>query len=1039
MDAFVAWNLCLLETYFSPASSGDETWLPTVPEELDAIGAHLGGDIGFLEAVRSGPPWETFSYSGAGYAARMRGTPANLVERALGLVRQRRQSSGWRPAQYVDPGALALDYRGADAPTYLPFLAALVRSHGEQDERGYYHALQKALGLPPSWGSNQMAELEPVWEDLAKWCNETEGRFGTFQHRRLGGYNRIGVPRSQSVLSRRDAVMLTRVFAQAGATPGQRVAPQIVDQVRDIAAGSHFLSRPFREALRSGEFATLTADRITTLLEEWDGVVVGSSVVEQLADGVAAEPTADIGVALALGLDNALPWEVRWRVPGIRDAGVRLLRAGTDRWTIRYSGGLSVTTDASPVDGTARESARRLLGESAARAIEFREIAADEKSDSPEALRSGLRMILPARPLRTLVGEEVHDPVLGPTIHLVERDLPTQGRAYLLSAAANVENVRSFVRRNMLAAQESPGAGLPHGWVLFFLPDCSRLSDVSRDELPDGLPRGARSRPRAIRLIGGCQIIRAGTRQYLAYDLPQIELDAPPGTVLDAPGVDLIEEVSTGGPQPSWSIAAPSALRRFVVRARGTVPPATEIRAKHRGELVDRVQLRVAGSAGLRVAAGAPFALDAEGEAAEDAQGLRGVLLDGVGDTEATETDDEGVIASLLGESAHVDALSGPPPGIALLDALAQRGSMSYGAARDLVGRLLVSAGEREPNVSRVFRALSARGHIEIESDAKGRWTRVHCAPPCLYALGGRTSQGRVVAVLGGTPRLEHWHRLCRGELEGVSVFLEAEPSGAAPVLRVAAPTHDALHAAAQAWEIPFTSAPARRVALWSAGLARVRREVEQRGVESLGRMGRYAETLSNRHWEFVDRGKGVALSNQLRHTLFRFDDPETAGRHRLYAVGFWIDSSTPRYAFIADWRWGLWLAVSAFGEMVRARFGIEDACSWPFPYSRLHATLWLPRSLRLPAVPERVLVLCSGGLPKQHFLVARDHPEGLRAAYADASGEIGFVSPVYYDQLGGDAQRARRGVPWLAYRWVPESVARVIAERLGGCLQFVD
>ena len=52
MSTFEAWNLRLLQTYFAPGAGGREVFLNTTPEELDRIGAGLGGDAGFLEARR---------------------------------------------------------------------------------------------------------------------------------------------------------------------------------------------------------------------------------------------------------------------------------------------------------------------------------------------------------------------------------------------------------------------------------------------------------------------------------------------------------------------------------------------------------------------------------------------------------------------------------------------------------------------------------------------------------------------------------------------------------------------------------------------------------------------------------------------------------------------------------------------------------------------------------------------------------------------------------------------------------------------------
>ena len=75
-DDFVFWNIRLLESFFSPALSGEEVWLQVSPDELDSIGRDLGGDEGFVKAVRAGPPWKTVVRGGYVY-----GEPGDLVAR----------------------------------------------------------------------------------------------------------------------------------------------------------------------------------------------------------------------------------------------------------------------------------------------------------------------------------------------------------------------------------------------------------------------------------------------------------------------------------------------------------------------------------------------------------------------------------------------------------------------------------------------------------------------------------------------------------------------------------------------------------------------------------------------------------------------------------------------------------------------------------------------------------------------------------------------------------------------------------------------
>ena len=91
MNAFEAWNLRLLEHFFSPGPIGKEVFIGTPPDVLDDIGEGLGGDAGFLEAVKAGPDWK------------WRRKPPTLESRLQELV-DRRTSSAARALGYADPG-----------------------------------------------------------------------------------------------------------------------------------------------------------------------------------------------------------------------------------------------------------------------------------------------------------------------------------------------------------------------------------------------------------------------------------------------------------------------------------------------------------------------------------------------------------------------------------------------------------------------------------------------------------------------------------------------------------------------------------------------------------------------------------------------------------------------------------------------------------------------------------------------------------------------------------------------------------------------
>lgn len=533
MDPFVAWNLRLLQSFFSPASSGEEVWLALDPEELDAIAPDLGGDRGLVDAVRKGPPWPTLPH---GIANGGRGTHSAFSERAVGLADQRRLVHP-RPPGYVDPGSIAPEYVGRNAPSYLPFLACLIRCAATQDESGFYAEIRRCVGLREGWHSNEMAKFEALWSDLALWSAAGGAPFGRFEFRQLGAHRYVGVPRSQSIILHRDSQLLTRVFAQCAIRPGQPVTEHLLSVVHAAASEAHFLSAPFRDALGDPDFKSPVRARLRSLLEDWDGTVFrlssGGRGPVTVGGGDGPDSRGEVELALELGPGNALPWRVSWRVPALRDVGLVTLREGNHQWRARLAGTERVVASAVEQGDSKANPAAALLARSEHANVRFSVFVAEDGSAQSGAHGE---LVLQARILRTLVAEREPDG----RVLLVERPLPSHGGGYLLAATGNVGRLRHFLAVNNVRHQPCPADGLPEGWALESVPDCQQLSDEVLDELPTG--EATRPRSRLVRLVGGRAVQRGGIRQYLAYDLPGVELDAPAGTTVKAAGLTLVPE-----------------------------------------------------------------------------------------------------------------------------------------------------------------------------------------------------------------------------------------------------------------------------------------------------------------------------------------------------------------------------------------------------------------------------------------------------------------------------------------------------------------
>lgn len=1003
-DAYVLWNNRLLETFFSPASRGEEVWLQVDKDALDGIGFDLGRDEGFIKAVKAGPPWGTMELAGV----YVHGGHGDVVARVRGLVLQRWQRRR-RPGSYCDPGDFLPAYAGRSAPTYLPFLVALARSAASVERRGYYNHLRDALDLDSGWHSQHLTALEHAWEDLEAWTKETSGYFGRFVFRRLGCYERIGVPASQGIVSRRDREAFPAVFGQVGARAGQKLSDPLVAAIKRIAVDDTRFSPQFRDALQHPELDELVKERLSAVFDDWDGVVPMRSQpggpVEARNTGV----NVDLCLALRDGATAAsAAWRIHWRVPALLESGSVVLENGGASWMAPQLGSEPTTTTGGEGDAE-QAAALRILATSGASDVPF-----DASSQSSDERNRKLGEIkLPKAILRVLVWR--YDPI-SRRHELRESPLPSNGAAYLLVPRQNAKRLERYLEDNVPGHEFFPTTGLPEGWVLACVPDCSKLDDEQRATLPDGM--AGRSRQHPIRLVGGRLTDRGGPKQYLSYDLPFVELDGPEGTMLQADGLQLDEE--------ERGSKSGSAIRRFKVTQLAEGARRYDIVATHGVVQLGTKSLRVASNAGEGVVStGGEFSVDPKGWPTKEPGGLRGLLPGGEQGREEEGCARFEKAAYDFGSAVTLEAVARikSQPAALFLNTLAQHGSMAYGPARDHLAHLLLDAGEApQKGPGPVFLELRARGHVEIETDAEGHMARIHAVQPGLYELAATNGADVAYGVLG-TLRLQHWQSLA--EASGGGFAYQADVTDSTLGLwRVLPPDQGTALGIASECGFELYGGPSQRIARWAASASEVRESIGQLAGEKFPGNGQSVEVFTTASGSFQLLQQEARLDEELESQLFRMPDAH-AERLKVHVLAM---SSTrrPRYGYVRDSSWGKWIAFGAFASYVRERHGINDASPWPIPYVVEGGVVWLPARVKLPFVLERALVLCSGSPPAICSMDKVAVDGGIELVRDSNRERIGRVSLVYNQMAKGK---------WLGYKWVPREVAEEVARKIGGAV----
>lgn len=856
--------------------------------------------------------------------------------------------------------------------------------------------------------------MSSAWEDLEAWSSkECAGRFGNFHCRVLGEHRFVGIPRSQCLVSRQDERNLCRLFWEFRLRPGQELSAATLATLIERGGDSPYLTRPLRSAMAKHEYAAPLAALLRQLLRAWSGSRPRAAHLdaERHSPGLPAteQRVAGAAVTLVLSPSEEVPngWDVRWSFPAIVDVPNCTFNIASQRQPAYiHRASASFLTDLS--EPGIRQSTAALSASSLAQV----QVEIGFEDDSIGICGDQYRRELIGHASRRILAWNSIDPSCGQ--QLIEREIPLYGVFYLVCSPADWITTDSWLRRERISFEPMSVSGLPEGWRMACVHRAEKLTAEHRQHLADA-PEANDVPLARLRLVGGSRLLRGGTRLFAAYDLPDIEVESPSGSLLEATGLQ-VREV----PQHLLLDVGRLGVRRFVVESFDACRSCFDIKVVSNGTELANIRLRVADPEGEGRGITRDFSLGFLGFPRSDLGGLRGatVALPRKDQTDGGWHDDEMLeaAASIVVAGAGV-AESGAAQ---FLDTLASRGSMSFGAARDQLSRLSCDATPIS-----LLMDLRARGCLEIEPDGKGHFVRLHSLVPSLYALPA-TQEGLPLFGVAGTPRLAQW-----GLLQRNGDFLptvEGAVEGHLPALRLAAIDSHSVEDACAAMGFKFEPSPARDIAHWAGSLKQVREAAESGGAESIAAELGHLHRLKADSARFVPAGEPhMSIGPESGAQLFRFDDPQAAAL-QLYVLGVRRADGTSRYSHVRDSRWGVWISQLAFAEMLKEKHGRNDAFPWPLHYDPQARDVWVPARLRPPALLERALALCAGKGPAIHYLSAVHRAGSGLDLFDRHSGQIvGCASLVYGEFVPGH---------WLRYSWVPDETARHIAALLGCTLE---
>ncbi|MFB0562927.1 MAG: hypothetical protein ACETWM_17150 [Candidatus Lokiarchaeia archaeon] len=246
---YLAWNDLIAKHFFNEENAGREVLLYVNEQLLETLGSeHSVGKDDFINALKIGPPWVTRQ---------------GFCQKGLQAF------TNWRSRK--------LKY-----PPYIGYLAFFVLSAGADEgfaPHAYYPNFWTLLGEPADKGTPpSFDDMILLWEDLETWSLEDMNEnLGRFVARIRGGWWKVGLPLSQTIISEEERKSLPRLFVEANLDPTDLPSPEVITKLFSIY-GSHIFENKTLRLLQSteAEFSILKHALVELVLDElesWDGTV----------------------------------------------------------------------------------------------------------------------------------------------------------------------------------------------------------------------------------------------------------------------------------------------------------------------------------------------------------------------------------------------------------------------------------------------------------------------------------------------------------------------------------------------------------------------------------------------------------------------------------------------------------------------------------------------------------------------------------------------------------------------------------------------
>ena len=203
--------------------------------------------------------------------------------------------------------------------------------------------------------------------------------------------------------------------------------------------------------------------------------------------------------------------------------------------------------------------------------------------------------------------------------------MPVSGPLYLLSRLTDLS--QELEKELASKFERIPDTdGLSSEWQLWVIEhvDDLRPSERSAVQRLIGDDSGAEERAR-ISFYGGCVIQRAGGRMYLDYDLPHVEVQMPPNSVLECDGLTITELSPSEAPKLGKNMFLRSITRSRVWRI--AISCKFELSVKQGSQKLCTKRRKIASEAGAAVGLHKDFSVGIYGEPRSDSTGIRGYTL----------------------------------------------------------------------------------------------------------------------------------------------------------------------------------------------------------------------------------------------------------------------------------------------------------------------------------------------------------------------------------------------------------------------------